>query len=778
MKTAQISTLLEYTFTTDPSPLEGNQKAGITVAGKGEEMCNRCFKKLEIKITDAEKRLSANIKAGEIVVNGTPAGLEGEQRMEGNDYYYSYNLMDYRPIHSIEFTLTTIGNSTSYTGEIEMLLTETAKKESNGQYEERDLKEKIMKVTDQFYLQNFIGIKKVEGQDQPCLTFKNGETFELTWDSNGTEYELYQDDKLLTPAPEGPYWKVDGLNKNANFIVVAKKDALRLYSTLNVIITKPEVIATTLKTTKSDEKGEKSLLIGNTKNNDPTINSEENSWLRMGAKEGIALWANGKVKEDDSPMLLVNPDKVGIGTTKPEAKLDVNGNVKSKSLDVGNLPEQNGTIGIGWGNSTPKWTIETQSLRESCHDHGYQGPLIFKTKDGHEYCDPLAEKMRITHDGKVGIGTADPKTKLHVAGTVKARALKIGKEDNSPMLFVHPDRVGIGTGAPNPNALLECRGPLMLSTVNATENEMKFTREILSERFCFVGFPFGLPDSTNNLKLSLVRKNVSGTDPAPDYELRIGHPLPDVFFGRTGKRFEAQLRIRSNGDAHVRGTLWAQNLIIRSGSKPGFVVDHFINRVGAPVEQGDVVVIAKNKISHYCASQNNIPIPEVDLTNKAYDTCVCGIVTQVLTDRNLPFVEEMEEKQLEILAKKRAEAEKAGKGKQKRKSKPKPYVHPLKKNVPEFSEEIDLKKVEDKQMGSMAILGCYAHCKVDADIAPIKIGDLLTTSPTKGHAQKVLEPEKAIGAIIGKALGSLNKGKGRIPVMVMMQIIATCDNNS
>ena len=51
----------------------------------------------------------------------------------------------------------------------------------------------------------------------------------------------------------------------------------------------------------------------------------------------------------------------------------------------------------------------------------------------------------------------------------------------------------------------------------------------------------------------------------------------------------------------------------------------------------------------------------------------------------------------------------------------------------------------------MVTLGAFAHCKVDADIAPIQVGDLLTTSPTKGHAQKVLDPQKAVGAIIGKA---------------------------
>ncbi len=58
---------------------------------------------------------------------------------------------------------------------------------------------------------------------------------------------------------------------------------------------------------------------------------------------------------------------------------------------------------------------------------------------------------------------------------------------------------------------------------------------------------------------------------------------------------------------------------------------------------------------------------------------------------------------------------------------------------------------------------------VAADAAPIKIGDLLTTSPTKGHAQKVLDPSQALGAIIGKALAPLEKGNGKIPVLVMLQ---------
>jgi len=60
-------------------------------------------------------------------------------------------------------------------------------------------------------------------------------------------------------------------------------------------------------------------------------------------------------------------------------------------------------------------------------------------------------------------------------------------------------------------------------------------------------------------------------------------------------------------------------------------------------------------------------------------------------------------------------------------------------------------------------------CKVDADIAPIAPGDLLTTSPTRGHAQKAADPSQAVGAIIGKALEARDSGRGEILVFVSIQ---------
>lgn len=68
----------------------------------------------------------------------------------------------------------------------------------------------------------------------------------------------------------------------------------------------------------------------------------------------------------------------------------------------------------------------------------------------------------------------------------------------------------------------------------------------------------------------------------------------------------------------------------------------------------------------------------------------------------------------------------------------------------------------------IALIG-KVYCKVDADISPIEVGDMLTTSPTPGHAMKAEDPLKSFGAVIGKALGSLSTGTGLLPILVCLQ---------
>ena len=60
-------------------------------------------------------------------------------------------------------------------------------------------------------------------------------------------------------------------------------------------------------------------------------------------------------------------------------------------------------------------------------------------------------------------------------------------------------------------------------------------------------------------------------------------------------------------------------------------------------------------------------------------------------------------------------------------------------------------------------------CYVDADRGGVQPGDLLTTSDTPGHAMKVDDHDRALGAIIGKAMSSLDRGRGLVLVLVSLQ---------
>jgi hypothetical protein len=79
-------------------------------------------------------------------------------------------------------------------------------------------------------------------------------------------------------------------------------------------------------------------------------------------------------------------------------------------------------------------------------------------------------------------------------------------------------------------------------------------------------------------------------------------------------------------------------------------------------------------------------------------------------------------------------------------------------------EDAETKKTEVP----MAMVG-RVPTKVSAENGPIKVGDLLVASSTLGHAMKGTDRSQMFGAVIGKALGSLNSGTGVILVLVNVQ---------
>jgi hypothetical protein len=61
------------------------------------------------------------------------------------------------------------------------------------------------------------------------------------------------------------------------------------------------------------------------------------------------------------------------------------------------------------------------------------------------------------------------------------------------------------------------------------------------------------------------------------------------------------------------------------------------------------------------------------------------------------------------------------------------------------------------------------YVKADATGGPIVPGDLLTTADLPGYAQRVSEHNRAVGAILGKAMTGLDKGQDLVLVLVSLQ---------
>ncbi|HEX3893618.1 MAG TPA: hypothetical protein VHZ28_02470 [Terracidiphilus sp.] len=69
---------------------------------------------------------------------------------------------------------------------------------------------------------------------------------------------------------------------------------------------------------------------------------------------------------------------------------------------------------------------------------------------------------------------------------------------------------------------------------------------------------------------------------------------------------------------------------------------------------------------------------------------------------------------------------------------------------------------------ALSLMG-KTYCYADATVAPIAVGDLLTSSSMPGHVMKAEDPARAFGSVVGKALQPLASGTGLIPILVALQ---------
>jgi hypothetical protein len=117
----------------------------------------------------------------------------------------------------------------------------------------------------------------------------------------------------------------------------------------------------------------------------------------------------------NNPVFLISSsNNVGIGTTTPTEKLEVNGNLKISSIGTGNSASSYDLLFYGT-TSTGTQTDQAAIYSTPWSTNSNAGNLIFETSNT---SNALAERMRIDGAGNVGIGTAAPNYKLDIAGNV------------------------------------------------------------------------------------------------------------------------------------------------------------------------------------------------------------------------------------------------------------------------------------------------------------------------------------------------------------------------
>lgn len=421
----------------------------------------------------------------------------------------------------------------------------------------------------------------------------------------------------------------------------------------------------------------------------------------LGGVSGLNFVESGVA---DGRLFIKAGGNVGIGTTNPSAKLNVD-------------PRGKGGIVIG-NPSTGSGGFTSLIMEISAESDGYSSLQSIR-KSGSLWGDISLNP----YAGNIGIGTTTPKAKLDVQGDIRA--------GNSDIYFTKVDHNHTGIGNTAGFAAIENAadyGALMILGRAGTPKgryvrlwdylQINGSMDITGN----VGIGTTAPQAglhidkagTNNLALKL-----SSTGPGWGSGIQLQNK--DINYGIYAGFGQFKICDANKGvdrliiDAagkigigtttpkytlDVNGTINASSDVVVGG---GDCAEEFDIVDAESIEPGTVMVIDNNGA--------------LKASEQAYDKRVAGVIS--------------------------------GAG--------------------DLRPGITLDKQANKANRLPLALNGKVYCKVDADCGPVEVGDLLTTSSTSGHAMKVGDHVKSIGAIIGKALRPLEAGCGLIPILVALQ---------
>ena len=134
----------------------------------------------------------------------------------------------------------------------------------------------------------------------------------------------------------------------------------------------------------------------------------------------LGIWTR-QVGDQYERLTVTHDGKVGIGTTTPTERLSIAGNLEFKSSD-GNFNH-------------------VADLKTTVEETGSASLGIWTRHIGDQY-----ERLTITHNGDIGIGTTNPTSKLEVIGTTTTKVLAItgGSDLAEPFEMTEPEALPKG----------------------------------------------------------------------------------------------------------------------------------------------------------------------------------------------------------------------------------------------------------------------------------------------------------------------------------------------
>ncbi|MCB0168682.1 MAG: tail fiber domain-containing protein [Anaerolineae bacterium] len=109
--------------------------------------------------------------------------------------------------------------------------------------------------------------------------------------------------------------------------------------------------------------------------------------------------------------------RVGIGLPEPGERLEVNGRIKAGALTIGSWPASSSNYVFFGTNALDQSNDDNYALLQDSAGSG-RGRTYLNSPVDIRFRVANRDKMVLTQSGKIGIGTADPRTDLHVLGRI------------------------------------------------------------------------------------------------------------------------------------------------------------------------------------------------------------------------------------------------------------------------------------------------------------------------------------------------------------------------